>query len=359
MSFLASFFNIPEGTGENPVLCPFPHVLPDGTEYYESRPSSHVNTTTHVFNCKVCDRGYNEQQFIRAITGCSEMDSYKIEEVFKNPQDHIEWEVSTELTEDSHAKALSLGISEEVIQELEIRTPTGSTDTLAFPCFAYGKIIDIRRYNPGGTPKIKSMNGATNGCIIPYDIWREEKKERITLICAGEKDMAVARSNGFNAITITGGEKSTPKFLNDFKDRRVVIVYDNDQAGKQGALKVAESIYPYAAEIKVVTGFHEVCCEKGEDITDFFTKYGKTKNDLIKYIKATEPYTPEDTPEIEENYPIVDLYEASQKHVGKIVQSNVQVIAVSETAYQAPTSIIAKKVEKLKEQLIQCLKDKC
>jgi hypothetical protein len=31
----------------------------------------------------------------------------------------------------------------------------------------------------------------------------------MTIICAGEKDMAIARSMGFNAITITGGKGNT------------------------------------------------------------------------------------------------------------------------------------------------------
>ena len=280
MSFIASYFDKMDGTGENAVCCPFPHSLPDGTEYYESRPSAHVNTTKLLFHCKVCDRRYNELGFIQAMTGCAKDEAIDIERIFKQTNTIFEWEAETELTEGSHDKAIELGISEEIIHELKIRTPSEGDGTLGFPVFAYDQLVDIRQYNPGGTPKIKSLRGATNGMIIPFDIWRKTESKRVTLICAGEKDMAIARTHGFNAITITGGEKSTPKFLNFFKNRAVAIVYDNDDAGKTGALKLAKTLYPYTQNIKVVTNFHEVCKEKGEDITDFFTKYHKPKETL-------------------------------------------------------------------------------
>ena len=53
------------------------------------------------------------------------------------------------------------------------------------------------------------------------------------------------------------------------------------------------SLKPYVAEVRVVTGFHEVCKEHGEDLTDFFVKYGKTKQDLTKYILETPAFTAE------------------------------------------------------------------
>ena len=81
--------------------------------------------------------------------------------------------------------------------------------------------------------------------------------------------MAIARSKGFNAITITGGETMAPIALNYFKDRKVAIVYDNDDTGILGAKKIASILSNQTDKIKIVTGFHEVCKEPKEDITDF------------------------------------------------------------------------------------------
>lgn len=347
-SFLADYFNLLEGTGEHAVCCPFPHTLTDGKEYLENRASAHVNTSTGLFHCKACGRGYNEQEFIQEIAGCDKWDSSKVYNVFLRSQSPTEWETSITLTEDSHRKAESLGISEEVIKELQIKTPPKEQDTLAFPVIMFNRIVDIRVYNPGGTPKVRSLNGSTNGMIIPFDIWKNSTKA--TLICAGEKDMAIARSNGFNAITLTGGEKSIPKFVNYFKNRSIAICYDNDQAGKEGAKKLANYLYPYTKNIRVVTNFHEVCCEKGEDITDFFTKYNKSRELLLKYIADTPLFEPDEPlPEPEETPPIVDLYEASQNYTNKIVQSNIQVVATSETAFRCPSEIIGTKKKNVNE----------
>ena len=65
-----------------------------------------------------------------------------------------------------------------------------------------------------------------------------------------------------------------------------------------GANTLASYLIPYAQEVRVVTGFHEVCTEHGEDLTDFFTKYNKTKQDLQKYILATPAFTHEQAREI-------------------------------------------------------------
>lgn len=346
MSFLSSYFNLIDGGGENPVCCPFPHTLPDGTEYLESRPSAHVNTTKNLFHCKACDRSYNDQQFLKVITGCSDVDAYELERLFSNEHSYsaFEWEAERELSEAHYEKARELGISDEVIKELQLKDGDLSEYAIAFPAIVFDRVVDIRQYNPGGKPKLKSATGAKNGTIIPFNLWIDTPKHKTTLICAGEKDMALARTHGFNAITITGGEKSTPKFLNYFKDRKVAIVYDNDQAGKTGALKLAECLYPYTKDIKVVTNFHEVCKEIGEDITDFFMKYKKTRSDLIKYIKDTDLFFPDIQARKEEehkNYPLVDLYEASQNHLGHLVKSNIQVVATSETAFQTPSELVA------------------
>ena len=332
-----------EGTTEAAVCCPFEHFTSNGIPYYENNPSAHVNTESSLFHCKACDKGYSDPGFIAAVLGCSYLHAKKIQQIFKNNEDIAEWRASTTLSDASKDRALALGISEQVIEELEIKTPPGSTDLIAFPVFLYGHLVDIRTYNPGSKPKLKSRANATTGFIIPFDIWKDTPANRLTLICAGEKDMAIARSNGFNAITITGGEKSLPKILKPFKNRKVAICYDNDDAGIQGAKKLANILVEYTPDVKIVTGFHEICKEKGEDITDFFIKYGKTKNDLIEYIKRTPNYTP-DLDDIQRKYPLMDLYKASKpEYLGKLVRSNIQIVAVTDTTFATPSAAILEK----------------
>ena len=330
---------------ETAVCCPFPHHTESGVEYQETIPSAHINLDKGVFHCKVCEKGLSEVSFISEILGCKYEAASKIASLYKDVENLHSW---NQLKLNPRTKEIcnELGISDEVIEELHLKTENREED-IAFPVLMYGKVVDVRNYSPyNRAAKIRSRAGSTTGMVIPFDLWINTNPHTWTIICAGEKDMAVARSNGFNAITLTGGEKALPKILKPFKNRRVAICYDHDEAGIEGAKSVAAAILPYAAEVRVCTGFHEVCKEHGEDITDFFTKYKKTKRDLQKYIIDSPVFTPEEAAVVSKvTHPFVTLLEASQpKYVGRVVQSNIQVVATYEKAMPVPTTIHATKL---------------
>lgn len=330
---------------ETAVCCPFPHHTESGVEYQETIPSAHINLDKGVFHCKVCEKGLSEVSFISEILGCKYEAASKIASLYRDVENLHSW---NQLKLNPRTKEIcnELGISDEVIEELHLKTENREED-IAFPVLMYGKVVDVRNYSPyNRAAKIRSRAGSTTGMVIPFDLWINTNPHTWTIICAGEKDMAVARSNGFNAITLTGGEKALPKILKPFKNRRVAICYDHDEAGIEGAKSVAAAILPYAAEVRICTGFHEVCKEHGEDITDFFTKYKKTKRDLQKYIIDSPVFTPEEAAVVSKvTHPFVTLLEASQpKYVGRVVQSNIQVVATYEKAMPVPTTIHATKL---------------
>ena len=330
---------------ETAVCCPFPHHTESGIEYHETNPSAHINLDKGLFHCKVCDVGLSEISFISKVLGTSYEAASKIAKLFTTKEDRYTWNKDYNISEEIKNKCISLGISENVIDELELKTEMG--DEISFPVFMYGKLVDVRSYRPQDRAnKIKSRVGATSGLIIPFDIWTKTPTNKWTIICAGEKDMAVTRSHGFNAITLTGGEKALPKMTIPFKDRKVAICYDNDEAGIAGARALASELIKYVKEVRVVTNFHEVCKEHGEDLTDFFTKYNKTKEDLMKYVLATPAYTIEEAKEeIQKRRPLISLLEASKpQYINRVVQSNIQVVATYETAMPVPTTIYAKKL---------------
>lgn len=323
------------------VCCPFPHKVP-GTElsYMETHPSAHVNTANNLFNCKACGAGHNEITFMQTVLNCSFIFAKKLQRCFDNDEDLDNWNSVVQLTDEGLSKINNLGISTEVAKELHM---TASEYGIQFPVFMYDHLVDIRTYNPGHEPKVRSREGCPAGVIYPFDIWRMTPKHRVTVLCAGEKDMAVARSNGLNAITLTGGERALPQLLKEFEERDVVICYDNDSTGLSGARAVACKLYGVAKSVRICTGFHEICSEKGEDITDFFTKYNKTKEDLVKYLKEAPVFEPTEN-ELEACYPIVDLLTATKpKYLNRMVRSNVQVVATSEASFVTPTIIMAEK----------------
>lgn len=346
MGFLTEYFGILEGTKEHTVLCPFNHHTASGIPYQETRPSAHVNTVEGLFHCKACNTGLSELQFIQKILGCDYAQARKLQTAFSTDETLAEWDNSVILTEATKQRALALGISEEVLEELKIRTPPQPyrQDIISFPVFMFDHLIDIRNYDPGHQPKIRSRKDALAGLVIPFDLWREVDSTKITLLCAGEKDMAVARSNGFNAITLTGGERALPIVPEYFRGHKVAICYDHDETGIEGAKRLANFLLPYVKEVKVVTNFHEICKEKGEDITDFFMKYHKTRQDLIKYIQNTPVYEYEELEQKKNTLPILTLQQASTpQYINQLVKTNIQVVATMDQVFTVPTSVVAEK----------------
>lgn len=88
---------------------------------------------------------------------------------------------------------------------LELKLGSGGMG-VSFPVFVDDNLVDVRTYNPGGTPKVKSIMGAISGFVTPQHAF----DDRTVILVEGEKDMAVMRSHGLNAATVIGGAQSLP-----------------------------------------------------------------------------------------------------------------------------------------------------
>lgn len=338
MSFFSWFFGLSDDKTEHHVLCPFPHQLPNGMEYYESNPSAQVNLEKRVFHCKACDRGFSQASFIMEVLGCNRVTAEHLIPQFQGNESLHQWDtiVARSVTYPIPL-ASDFKISEQVQRDLKLTTLTGVD--LRFPVTLFGKLLDVRTYTPTNTPKCVSQIGAVNGLIVPHHLWADDN--RWTLLCAGEKDMAVARSHGFNAIYLTGGETMCPTTPKLFKGKKVAILYDNDETGIYGAHKVGNAIAPYAEQVKVVTAFHEGMQVK-EDLTDYFNKYGHSRDDLIQILESTPVYIPQTVDLTREKF--VNLHEASQpKNLNRVLYANIQVVATSEAMYTMPSEMVATK----------------
>lgn len=194
--------------------------------------------------------GVNEEQFIEKILGCSNVDAVKILKCFEKRRKRLLLAANQHLSEAGKQLAEQLGIRDDIAAQLQLATPTGAEGSIMFPVIAYDTVIDIRTYTPGGNPKVKSKPNATNGLIIPYDIWRRSHTNRVTILCAGEKDMAVARSHGLNAITLTGGEQATPNFSTASKTAWSPSATTTMKQGIAGAKKLAAALLPFARGVK-------------------------------------------------------------------------------------------------------------
>lgn len=342
------FFNM---DGNTQVCCPFPHYTSDGQPYYETNPSAGIDYSKGLFHCFTCQKGHNEVSFTAEFLGTTQQ---KAQEFIRTLQTSIpleEWDYAVENFKNSENMQLlldKLGVSNEVAEQLNLGYKGNG---MSIPVTLFGRIFDIVTYRPGQTPKYVRKPGSMSGLIIPFDEWVNCSKTK-TIVCAGEKDMLIARSKGFNAITFTGGETNTPSlFLNMFEGKEVYIVYDNDDAGRVGAAKLAAALFKHAKSVHNVD-ISQICVDKGEDLWDFFMKYHKTKEDLVRLMQKTPAVTQDQVRELESvDTPLVSLHEATTpKYIGKMLRSNIQVVATTDTIFSMPTEISGIKGENMLEK---------
>lgn len=333
--------------GENTVLCPF---------HSESTPSMQINTLQKIYHCFGCGAHGNENDFIEQYFGINKNQVSTFKDLLFKSDSLDDYEQFSRADESyksnyTYLDLINLGISPEILEELKVGSETytnvndsglpeiatnTSSHRLVFPVIVRDRVIDYRAYTTDKTinPKTLSKAGVCSGLVLPYHLWIDDM--RPTIICEGEKDMAIARSNGFNAISLGGCNNIPDVMLDNFKDRTVYIVYDNDNPGRQGALKLANALFS-------VTKFVYICDigkyvkEDKEDITDFFVKYKFKVSDFEEMMENAKIFD-NDAQEkfISDSYPEVSLNEASTTYLGKIVRSNVQVMATYEDQYSVP-----------------------
>jgi hypothetical protein len=291
-------------------LCPFPHKNDKtGKKYLEKVPSCGINEDG-AFNCFVCGRGYtNEDWFTSAYLNCSLKQAEKFNKMLKETRiflpNKTKWqEHQKKLKEELKNKESKIYLYLESLNLLDIVETARLglyQDRLTLPTFYKGQIINLCQFCPGEIPKYRNSKTAITGIITTTKLFDQEMD--YVLIAAGEKDMLQATKFGFNAITILGGEKAKPHYYkNLFRDKKIYIAYDNDKAGIEGALDLAEWLYRFTKEIKVLNTsdvFNEkdgdlttVAKEEKEDLTDFFIKYKKNDLDLWNIIDNANWYQP-------------------------------------------------------------------
>lgn len=337
-------FDAANDSDEVAVNCPFPHHA-GGTEYFESVPSAHINTEKNVFHCKVCGEQHSEPSFFKKVLAIEYAHAIKLIRHLESNALPDRWSVArTALLESTVAQNLikKLQITEKVVKDLQI----GHEDEgISFPVYVFGELMDVRKYRPGKTPKVKSRFGTTVGYFIP-DVAKMRDTKSV-LICAGEKDMAIARSLGFEAYCITGGESRLPiDYGFAFKGKKVFIIYDNDDAGINGAKKLGAFVYENGGVPHLVFGHHKVAKEKGEDLWDYLVKYQKTKEDLVALLADTEPMSVEDYhEERKKDTPEINLAHASlPQYRNRYVTSIVQVTATYNSTFGIPNVLEVEKV---------------
>jgi DNA primase len=106
----------------------------------------------------------------------------------------------------------------------------------------------------------------------------------IVFVVEGEKDVETLRDQGFVATTNAGGAKAhwAPQYTEALRGREVILIPDNDPAGRKRVLNIARALLGKVARLVVLE------LEGGsKDVTDWFDQ-GHSELELIALLDGEE-----------------------------------------------------------------------
>ena len=167
-------------------------------------------------------------------------------------------------------------------------------------------IMNVRRYKADEkNAKLKMVSiseGYGRARLFPI----ANLQHQTIVLCEGELDAILANQMGYFAVTVTGGVGTwREEFTELFTGKDVVIIYDVDKQGRQGANKITDILADVAKSVKNVI-LPIVADIPNGDFTDYFISLGNGKTDLDNLIENTayykksykEDFTNDDIPEL-------------------------------------------------------------
>lgn len=142
-----------------------------------------------------------------------------------------------------------------------------------------GELLDVRQYRLNAKDAgNKMISVAGHGGSHLYGAEALDVDLPIVLT-EGEMDRLTACDRGFNSMTHTSGAKAwQDRWSPMFAGKVVYICYDDDDEGRQGAMKTALSLRKHDAEVYLIR-LHLPTLKRG-DLTDFFVKQGMSADDF-------------------------------------------------------------------------------
>lgn len=279
----------PRSDGEWPMRCPLP-------DHPDSNASASINFDKGLFHCQVCDRGSTVDALRTELTGvvapmatvtnisdrrsttaqgtagADPISETKVERFHASLM-----EQSDKLADFCERRGLTI----ETVERFKIGWESARKRYVIPVYDEHGAIRNLRKYEPGGDPTMKSETDHGSPARL-YPISQLDRDGTV-FITEGELDALRLIQEGFIAVSGTGGAKTWPKNVGgQFKGCEVVVLYDNDDAGRVGAEKVRSALAGHAASVKVCTDLSD---EPGGDVTDWFAA-GGTVEQFVERIEA-------------------------------------------------------------------------
>jgi len=121
----------------------------------------------------------------------------------------------------------------------------------------------------------KQISGHGQCRFYPWHLLSTYDRKRPLILCEGEKDCVTLISHKFQAVTGTTGAGSIPTDLSPIAQfKQIIIAYDNDEAGREGAKKMAKVLQQNFPSMQIRVHFWNSTRAKGFDITEYFQDGG-------------------------------------------------------------------------------------
>ena len=267
------------GGSQYTSLCPF---------HDDTHHSFSFNTESTQYFCHACDKQGNAVKFAKA-KGEDAKPFY--DDRFKTVKNGVKAEEQTRnkhnLRKKAEAYKSNVPYGDDLIQYQKNMVGKDKEGRMTFPYFSQNGIdvIGIKHHKSkdGGQPYWEG-----DGKCKWYGDWNiKEPTDRIYIV-EGEPDKLLMAENGKNAISGSAGAKSIPKYIPEclHNTREVLILFDNDDAGRNGAKKYAEELH-HKLDAKILIGEWREGLPNKYDISD--SKLG----DEFKYaIENATEYKP-------------------------------------------------------------------
>ena len=203
-----------------------------------------------------------------------------------------------------------------------------------------GVLQNVRRYKHNATKAAdKMLNLAGHGEARLFLPWMLAEQEII--ITEGELDAICGQENGLPTMSHTAGASVWKAQWNPlFQDKVVYICYDVDDAGVNGALKVAAGISRYAKAVYIIRLPLPV---KGSDLTNYFVDQGYTTKDFHELMDEARktPYGRKGAKDKQSIEPTKVTLEASlsSDHKGAPLEITVTVAGKMQPPYLLPQKV--------------------
>jgi len=304
IEFYEHYINTDKVIGkEHYTCCPF---------HTDDTASFSYNAETGQFHCFGCSASGHFLEFVMQMGKCSREDAVEsIRKRYSNGNGHKQPKPKPK-QESEPSKSLDASHMDKWEQQLWdsppllnfLRDRRGLTDeTIRYWQIGYNngryilpifdadmELVNVRSYLPDppkGKPKWQGVKEHNEARLFPDPINIADAEH--VLVCEGELDAILAIQKGYCAITGTGGAETwKDDWSEHFKGKVVTIAYDNDSAGREGAVRVAESLAPYAAGIRILE-WPDILPEKG-DVTDFFVSCNFGKDQFEIYLEKSRDY---------------------------------------------------------------------